>query len=79
MTGRVRMLCLTRKAGETIAIGDAVVSIHWVRGDKVRVGVEAPGEMKVLRGELEPRIKPQFDKPPHCDRKAKKGGGRERA
>lgn len=47
------MLVLTRKAGETIKIdGDIVVQIVQVRGRQVRVGISAPKEKKVQRGEL---------------------------
>ena len=47
------MLVLTRKAGETINIdGDIVVQIVQVRGRQVRVGIEAPKNKKVQRGEL---------------------------
>jgi len=47
------MLVLTRKAGETITIdGDIVVQIVQVRGRQVRLGIEAPREKKVQRGEL---------------------------
>ena len=46
------MLVLGRQAGETIVIGDTVVTILSVRPGRVSVGVEAPREVKVLRGEL---------------------------
>lgn len=47
------MLVLSRKVGEKIVIGDNVtLMICEIRGDKVRVGVSAPKEMKVLRSEL---------------------------
>ena len=47
------MLVLTRKAGETITIDrDIVVQIVQVRGRQVRIGIEAPRERKVQRGEL---------------------------
>lgn len=46
------MLVLGRQVGETIVIGDAVVTILSVRPGRVAVGVEAPLEVKILRGEL---------------------------
>lgn len=50
------MLVLSRKEGEQIVIGDnIVVTITQIRGDKVRVGIEAPREVTVLRKELEGR------------------------
>lgn len=53
------MLVLSRKEGERILIGnDIVVTIVRVSGDKVRVGVEAPSDVLVLRGELEVRTTP---------------------
>ena len=46
------MLVLGRQPGETIVIGDAVVTILSARNGRVSVGVEAPAETKILRGEL---------------------------
>ena len=47
------MLVLTRKAGETINIdGGIKIQIVQVRGKQVRVGIEAPKDKKVHRGEL---------------------------
>lgn len=48
------MLVLTRKPTETIRIGrDIEIRIVRVSGGRVKVGVVAPKETKVLRGELE--------------------------
>ena len=45
------MLVLTRKIGETITIDDnIVIQIVKVRGGQVRVGIEAPSDVKILRG-----------------------------
>ncbi len=47
------MLILTRKAGQGFTIGDDVeITITEISGDKVRVGINAPREIKVLRAEL---------------------------
>ena len=47
------MLVLTRKTGETIRIDDDItIQIVQVRGRQVRVGIEAPKNKKVQRGEL---------------------------
>jgi carbon storage regulator CsrA len=47
------MLVLTRKPQETICIGDQVtISILRVKGRAVRVGIEAPNNVRVVRGEL---------------------------
>jgi carbon storage regulator len=49
------MLILSRKEKERIKLGDSiVVTILRVSGDKVRVGIEAPDDLIVLREELEP-------------------------
>jgi len=48
------MLVLSRREGEKIIIGDSViVTIVRTSGDKVRVGIDAPDDILVLRGELE--------------------------
>lgn len=47
------MLVLSRKKNETICIdGDIEVTVLEVRGDRVRLGVVAPREVRVLRKEL---------------------------
>jgi carbon storage regulator len=52
------MLILSRKVGEKIMIGDDVsVSIIEIRGDQVRLGVDAPKAVKVYRQEVFDAIK----------------------
>ena len=47
------MLVLTRKIGEIITIDDNIkIQIVQVRGQQVRVGIEAPRDKKIRRGEL---------------------------
>jgi carbon storage regulator len=47
------MLVLTRKEGETIAIGDEIeVRVLRIDGDQIRLGIVAPRQTTVLRGEL---------------------------
>nr|WP_127783040.1 carbon storage regulator CsrA [Rhodococcus sp. X156] len=47
------MLILTRRAGESIMIGDdIVITVSEVRGDAVRVGIEAPRAVQVHREEV---------------------------
>ena len=47
------MLVLTRQAGETIMVGEEiVVKILGLQGNQVRLGIEAPSEVVVLRAEL---------------------------
>ena len=49
------MLVLSRKQSERIRLGDSiVVTIVRVSGDKVRLGIEAPPDVLVLRDELKP-------------------------
>jgi carbon storage regulator len=48
------MLVLTRKDGETLLIGDDVkITIVKSKSGSVKIGVEAPREVKVLRAELQ--------------------------
>jgi len=50
------MLVLSRREHERIRLGDSVVvTVIQVAGDKVRLGIEAPSDVLVLRDELEPR------------------------
>ena len=50
------MLVLSRKESQRIRLGDSIViTIVKISGDKVRVGIEAPGNVLVLRDELEAR------------------------
>ena len=52
------MLVLSRKEGERIKLGDSIViTVVAVSGDKVRVGVEAPSNVIVLREELQPFVR----------------------
>jgi len=47
------MLVLTRKPGERLVIGDnIVVTVVDVKGDNIRIGIDAPREVKVYRGEI---------------------------
>jgi carbon storage regulator len=48
------MLVLSRRESERIKLGDSiVVTVVRVSGDRVRLGIEAPANVVVLRGELE--------------------------
>ena len=49
------MLVLSRKESERIRLGDSIVlTIVRVSGDKVRLGIDAPPEVVILRDELRP-------------------------
>ena len=50
------MLVVTRKIGETIEVGDGIViTLVEINGRSVRIGVTAPRDVPVLRGELAAR------------------------
>jgi len=52
------MLILTRRVGETLMIGDEVtVTVLGVKGNQVRIGVNAPKDVSVHREEIYERIK----------------------
>ena len=47
------MLALTRKPGEKIHIGNnIVITVVEIHGNRVRISIEAPDDVRILRGEL---------------------------
>ncbi len=59
------MLILTRRVGETLMIGDEVtVTVLGVKGNQIRLGVNAPREVAVHREEIYDRIKQEQNEQP---------------
>ena len=56
------MLILTRRVGETLMIGDQVtVTVLGVKGNQVRIGINAPKDVSVHREEIYQRIRRDDD------------------
>ncbi len=57
------MLILTRRVGETLVIGDKIiVTVLGVKGNQVRIGINAPKEVSVHRKEIYLKIKNKSNK-----------------
>ena len=51
------MLILTRRPGESIIIGDDIhITVLSVQGNQVRIGIDAPDDIKIWRDEIKARI-----------------------
>ncbi len=58
------MLVLSRKQDQDIVIGDNIrIRVLKIKGNTIRIGIEAPRDVKVIRGELEFEIDPSEIKP----------------
>ncbi len=67
------MLILTRRVGETVMIGNEVtVTVLGVKGNQVRIGVNAPKDVAVHREEIYERIKREEENDGHSTGPAEK-------
>jgi len=70
------MLILTRRVGETVMIGDEVtVTVLGVKGNQVRIGVNAPKTVSVHREEIFQRIRGEAGSEPSHDDEALAANG----
>ena len=55
--GGIPMLVLTRKIGESIVIDDHIeVRVQQLTGKRVRISIDAPNHVKIMRGEIAERV-----------------------
>lgn len=55
--GSINMLILTRRSGESLMVGDSVkLTVLAIKGNQVRIGIDAPKEVAVHREEIYERI-----------------------
>jgi len=70
------MLVLTRKLGEVIRVGETVtVRVLEVRGNQVRLGVEAPADVRIYREEIYRAICAEHEEPAADSPHAPAGSG----
>lgn len=70
------MLILTRRVGETLMVGDDVtVTVLGVKGNQVRIGVNAPKDVAVHREEIYDRIRKENETGSDADSESKNPDG----
>jgi carbon storage regulator len=58
MWGDVEMLILTRRIGESLTIGEEIkITLLGIKGNQVRIGIDAPRDVEVHREEIYDKIK----------------------
>lgn len=63
------MLILTRRIGEALMVGnDVAITVLGVKGNQVRLGIDAPKDVAVHREEIFQKIKEQSSKPSSDDK-----------
>jgi carbon storage regulator len=61
--GAAKMLILSRKLGESVAIGESItVTVFKMKGNLAQLGIDAPEEIPILRSELQERA-PDLEMP----------------
>lgn len=62
------MLVLSRRVGETLVIGgDVIITIQKIRGERVRVGIQAPDHVRILRDEIRSWVDDPDDRTPPAE------------